>query len=170
MKALDVAVEDAINKGYKHFIEGNATGVDTWAGKIVIDKKAKYKNITLSIVEPFKNHNDDVISNEYIYVHEHADEIITLDNKGSRYEQYNLRNKFLVDNSSYIIGVYDPEFIPMDKGGTFKTLEYALNSKIDGKIIAWNTLIYTIPKTKISNTDFNRGVFFHDLEWLTKYI
>lgn len=170
MKALDAAIEEAINKGYKHFIEGNATGVDTWAGKIVVDKKNKYKDITLSIIEPFRNHNADVVSEEYAYVHKYADEIITLDNKGSKFEQYNLRNKYLVDNSSYIIGVYDPEFIPMDKGGTYKTLEYAFNSKIDGKIIAWNTLIYTTPKTNVKNADFSKGVFFHDLEWLSRYI
>lgn len=169
-KALDVAIEDAINKGYKHFIEGNATGIDTWAGKIVIDKKLKYKDITLSIIEPYKNHNADVLDEEYAYVHKNADEIITLDNKCSRFEQYDLRNKFLVDNSSYIIGVYDLEIIPTDKGGTYKTLKYALDSKIEGKIIAWNALIKIIMEKGINSIGLNKEFIFHDLARLLYYI
>lgn len=120
MASLEHAIDEAIRKGAAHFICGNAVGVDTWAAQLVLKKKELNPGIVLEIALPFEGHND------YIplcrAIQKKADIVHVVSRRPDKKAAFSERNKYMVDSSDMLIGVYNPSH---RRGGTARTIEYA---------------------------------------------
>lgn len=113
---------EAINSGYDTFFCGMQRGTDIWAGKQILSLKETFPHIRLICVSPYEKEIEGrrgVDMSDYIDLRENCDEFIVLQEEYSR-ECYQNRNRFMVDNSSLIIGA-----IADRKSGTGQTLAYA---------------------------------------------
>lgn len=121
-------IEKLIVQGINHFMAGGAIGFDTIAAaaQSVLNLKSHYTEIKLILAIPCEdqaakwNYED---RNVYEDIKENADKVIYLSKK---YEKDCMlkRNRFMVDNSNFIIGAWDGR----KKGGTYYTLNYAKKS------------------------------------------
>ena len=112
----------AAQEGYEYFISGLARGVDLWAAEFVLEIKHKFPDIKLICAKPFPEHGDNFKGEDLLSlgnVLEQADDIICVSNSYSS-GCYHVRNRFMVDNSAYLIGVVD-DF----NSGTGQTISYA---------------------------------------------
>lgn len=124
---LNKMINDNVqNYGTQTFITGMALGIDVIAAKIIIDLK---KSLSLRLVAaiPFVNQykrwNNESIDN-YFNILAKCD-IIVLCNREYTNTCLLDRNKWMVDNSSRIIAVYNGSGI----GGTAHCVNYALRMK-----------------------------------------
>lgn len=119
--ALEIAVLDAIEQGYKYFITGMSRGFDLMAAQCVLKLQAKH-DIFLIAAIPFLTQDDAwCIEDKLDYINilcKSRYTFCTSDNfhKGAYFE----RNRFMVDHCSKVITYYNNS-----KGGTKYTLDYA---------------------------------------------
>ena len=122
VEKLTDSINLAILKGVNAFITGLAEGVDLWAGKIILEKKNNGEIIKLIAAMPFRNYSAQ--SPEFQEIMEGADEIVVVSDGDPDPEDdksYIERDRWMVDNSDYIISVYEGQ-----SGGTRNTIEYAI--------------------------------------------
>ena len=104
------------------FYTGMASGFDLLASEIVLDLKKQYENLKLVAVVPFeeqeKSYSNDW-KQRYDEVLSACDEVVVL-SKQYHAGCYQNRNKYMVDNSDYVVTWYDGK-----QGGTRNTLNYA---------------------------------------------
>ena len=116
------------SKGITHFICGGATGFDMIAVEIIMELKKK-NNITLEIALPFKE-QDKYYSKEqkqrFAQILKNADKITILSETNGR-ASYAKRNRYMVDNSSLVIGLFDGR----QSGANLSMLLYAQQLKTD---------------------------------------
>lgn len=120
-------IESLYLLGYKVFLTGCAIGVDIWCAEIVLDLKRRFNDIELYCIIPFENQCEKwsiEYKLRYNYIIQNCNKKIILQKEYTN-NCYIKRNKFLVDNSSIIIGVYDENY---DLSGTKNTLKYALST------------------------------------------
>lgn len=130
---LKCEIENAIHDGYTRFLWGGALGVDTWAAQCVMSAKKK-TDIKLAAVLPYKEYNNFVTDFRYLSVINHSDEIIIVGaHKSMRMLQ--IRDRYMIDNSSRIIAVYDGR--SNLKSGTCRALCYAKEKNIEIRQIRW---------------------------------
>ena len=123
-------------KGVNHFISGMAIGTDIICAEIVLDMKKEY-DIVLECAIPCRNQNEKWNKKQkerYSNLIHQADIVTCLQEEYTR-GCMQKRNKYMVDNSQYVIAVWDGS-----KSGTFNTLKYARKLKrnimvIDTKIL-----------------------------------
>lgn len=123
---LYVAIFDAIDQGYRHFIYGGAIGVDMWAGEIVADLREFFPNITLTLYKPFEGQESRWTSQDiqaYRRLVSRCDSVKTICEGG--YEAYKMivRDKAMVDDSQLLIAVWNGDG---GRSGTGHTVNYAL--------------------------------------------
>lgn len=120
---LSKEIEKAISSdGFNTYLSGMASGVDVWAAEIVLEMKERNPDIRLVCVLPFEGFDKQRSSEEkeqYDSIMERADKVEVICSHYSR-SCFQLRNKWMVDNSSLVIAVYNGE-----KGGTRNTIKYA---------------------------------------------
>ena len=132
-KTYDILIkklENYINLGKIHFISGMALGFDTMCAKAVLKLREKYSNITLECAIPCKDQEskwqkkDKLIYRDIV---NRADKVTILADSYTPWCMQN-RNKYIVDNSSVIIALFNGS-----RGGTKNTIEYAkkMNREID---------------------------------------
>lgn len=125
---LRLYIEDLIiNKNIKYFITGGALGVDTWAAEIVLELKKIHK-IKLFIAQPFMSQSSKWSKNQierYNSILNQADRVITVSKGEFSSEKMKIRNEFMVNNSEYVIIVFNGDF----KSGTGHCLNYAKKQK-----------------------------------------
>ena len=117
------------NEGVTHFITGMALGVDMYAAEIVLDLKSKYPHITLESAIPCETQviKWSVASRERYYnIAAKCDKETMLQRKYTP-DCMEKRNKYMVDNSNYILAVWNGS-----RGGTGSTVKYARSK---GKLI-----------------------------------
>lgn len=118
-------IEKLYLSGVKYFLTGCAMCVDIWCAEIVLQLKNKYEDIELFSVLPCNNH-DEKWSESYKQrlknVLDNSKKSITLQ-KNYTSDCYFKRNKYLVDKSNIVLGVYD---LKMKRSGTRNTLNYAI--------------------------------------------
>lgn len=102
------------DEGVTHFISGGAMGVDTWAMEEVIGLRKTYPHITLECVLPYA----DMIERLARFRPELQRTTILSERYHSGCMQ--LRNKYMVDRSRYVIAVWTGQ-----KSGTANTIKYA---------------------------------------------
>ena len=129
----DLIINEEVNK----FISGGAIGTDQIAFWTVQTLKQQYPNIKNIVAKPFVNQNavwkNLEILKWYHKMLEVADEVINVEDiDGYKTKEQNIkygdysnpkmqkRNEWMVDNSKYIIAVYDGS-----KGGTANCINYA---------------------------------------------
>lgn len=119
--ALQSEIEFALSDGYTIFLTGMSRGVDLWAAELVLRYRSIYP-IKLFCAIPFYGFAENWSSNwqaQYRQVLSRADGHRYFSPSFS-YASYHERNRWMVDHSSRVIGVYHS-----GKGGTFQTLLYA---------------------------------------------
>lgn len=112
-----------INHNVRNFITGMALGVDTWAAEIVLDMKEIYPDLFLTAAVPFPGQADRWSKKNrirYNNILDLCDEIQTISSVYNS-ECMMRRNKYMVDNSDFIIAVWNGS----PSGGTAKTIAYA---------------------------------------------
>ena len=122
-RLLKAAVIDAITQGYTHFISGFAQGVDLMFAEIVVELKASFP-ITLeaAIPCPSRMKTPDETFQRLIGC---CDVVKILSDHYFR-GCYMRRNRYMVDQSSLVISVWDGR----EAGGTAETVRYALRKSM----------------------------------------
>ena len=133
LRKLRGIIEEIINKNnVDTFITGMALGIDQWAARIVLAlKKNKYPNLKIVAAIPCTNHSSKWIKGsqlEWQDIVEQCDYVHYVSKEEYTPWCMQDRNKWMVDNSSYVIAVHDGS-----KGGTYNCIQYAKNQ--NSKII-----------------------------------
>lgn len=124
----------AINDGVIVFYNGLAKGVDLWAAEIVLEHKKMFPEISLIGIQPYPEHGkyfSGCYGNIFKKVYHEADIIFCTSNiyhKGT----YLIRDRYMVDHSSRLIGICD---MNDTKSGTFYTINYAKEHNVDCTIM-----------------------------------
>lgn len=131
---LSLWITKLIEFGVNRFYTGMAMGTDIWAAEIVLAMKKKYpnKNINLITVIPYEgqtNNWSDDWKKRYADILNQADEKVLLQKHYTR-GCLHARNRYMVDNSSFIIAVFNGE-----EGGTKYTIDYARKQGLRIKIL-----------------------------------
>jgi uncharacterized phage-like protein YoqJ len=127
--------EDVYLEGMRHFICGMALGCDMYFCEAVIRLKDKYDDITLEAAIPCEEQAkrwSEEKKNRYSELLKKSD-IETFVQRSYSPDCMIKRNRYMVENSSLLIAVYDGTV-----GGTMKTVEYALRCGL--RIIEINPL------------------------------
>lgn len=130
--ALRKEIQMAINDGYSVFITGMSRGVDIWAGEIVLKLKEKGIPVRLICAIPYPDFErawSNTWQRRYQRILQSADLVRIISPEYHR-GCYQVRNQWMVDHSARVIAV----FAGMT-GGTFNTLEYAIDKGIETRIV-----------------------------------
>lgn len=141
-------IELLYNQGVRRFLSGVSTGVDMWAGEIVLDLMKKHKDMELYCIVPFEEQAIKWTSSQrdrYYNLLRDCTKIVQL--SVNYYDGcYRVRNEYLVKNAKYLLAVYDNE--SKMRGGTGQTVHMALKND--------NNIICIHPETKaiLTEADF----------------
>ena len=129
---LAAAVEDAYDKGMRHFMCGMARGADFYFCDAVLELRERRSGVTLEAVIPCEEQAARWSERErerWFSLVERCDGETMLQHhydKGCMLR----RNRYLVDHSSMLIAVYDGML-----GGTMYTLSYAMKRGLETVIL-----------------------------------
>ncbi len=126
-KLYDVAYS-LYQSGYRHFICGMAQGCDMYFCEIMMQLRGEHSDITIEAAIPCETqsaHWPEEQRLRYFKLISECDKETLLQTAYTP-SCMQKRNKYMVDNSSAIIAVFDGSL-----GGTMQTLAYALRSNID---------------------------------------
>lgn len=124
---------EKINAGCTCFLSGMAMGTDLWAAEIVLSLKQEYPHITLIAAVPFPEQADDFPrrwKERYAAALSRCDEIVTVSPQ-KQTGGFMRRNKWMIDHSAHLIGVYNG-----CRGGSMQTINMALLNGSDIKLIS----------------------------------
>lgn len=129
-------ISAAADEGYDTFITGMQRGIDLWAGEIVLELAAS-RRLKLIAALPYRDFGKGfkgVDKWNFGRIIDSAERVVIIS------ETYtpscmNLRNRYMVDNSSRLIAV-----VGNDRSGTGQTIRYAENQGIDIRRIDLDTL------------------------------
>lgn len=124
---LEREIQTAIDDGIKMFYDGLARGIDLWAARKVLEFREKYADISLVGVQPYPEHGKtfrEPFGSMFREVCDEADIVLCT---GDFYHNgtYLARDRFMVDRSSRLIGVWDST---QKNSGTAYTIRYAQKS------------------------------------------
>ncbi len=122
MRALENAVTESIENGYRYFGSGGALGFDTMAALTVLKLKKQYPHIKLILVLPCENQTRNWKAadiEKYEYIKSQADKVVKTSTEYTPGCMHK-RNRHLVDNSSLCIC-----YLKKPSGGTAYTVGYA---------------------------------------------
>ena len=126
--AVDNALIELYQSGYRNFINGMAMGFDLLAASAVIALKRRFSDVKLIAVVPYRNQSEKFSGYEqkrYQYALQNADEVIVLREKYSNGCLLR-RNDYMLAHASGLIAFYDGK----PKGGTFYTIRKASESSM----------------------------------------
>lgn len=132
---LKSAVQEAVKRGYRHFISGMAAGIDLLSAKIVLQLREDMleRGIVLEAAIPFPDQPrrwKEQTKREYASILSRCDKVHYIADAFSL-EAYKKRDKYMVDKSSLLIAV---EGKP--NGGTARTIAYA--KKLNREVVYLN--------------------------------
>ena len=120
--------------GYRTFLSGMARGVDLLCARLVLQLREEDQSVRLIPVIPFPGQARNWPPRdreEYAYVLRQCGEAPVMVSPVYSKFCFHQRNRYMVDHSSRVIGVFDGE----PRGGTFQTLEYARKKGVEMEII-----------------------------------
>lgn len=126
MRNLNTTISALIEDECAVFYTGMATGFDIIASEIVLEFKKQHPHLKLYAVVPFEEQEKAYSLDwkaRYNTVLNACDEVVVL-SKEYHAGCYQNRNKYMVDNSDYVVTWYDGK-----QGGTRNTLKYAQKKK-----------------------------------------
>ena len=126
--ALEREIDSAIASGYRTFITGMSTGVDLWAGEIVLRRMQRNKTINIIAALPYSTFGSRMAKEWKTIFDDIMNKAIFTKTISPQYHigVYQARDKWMVDNSSRVIAVFNGE-----PGGTKFTIEYAERSGVE---------------------------------------
>lgn len=136
-KLKEVVIEH-IENGVTTFISGMALGIDMWAARIVLKlKETTQPHIKLIAAVPCEKqyskwHQKNI--DEWHNIISKADEVVYVSNESYTSWCMQKRNEWMVDNSDYVIAVWNGE-----NGGTGNCVKYAKKKELE--------ITYIHPKT-----------------------
>lgn len=138
VSSLQMLIIEAINDGYKTFISGMSDGVDLICAQLVLEaaRSERYGQIRLVCALPYAQQYREMVSAldkyKYSLLLNDCDEKVVVSVAGNR-DRYKLRNQFMVDNSSRIIGLLKEKKCG---SGTLQTVNMAKRAGLEMKIIS----------------------------------
>ncbi len=138
VSSLQMLIIEAINDGYKTFISGMSDGVDLICAQLVLEaaRSERYGQIRLVCALPYAQQYREIVSAldkyKYSLLLNDCDEKVVVSVAGNR-DRYKLRNQFMVDNSSRIIGLLKEKKCG---SGTLQTVNMAKRAGLEMKIIS----------------------------------
>lgn len=133
-KQLDEAVERAYEQGYRHFICGMAQGSDLYFGEAVVRLRLIHPELTLEGAVPFPEqckHWPREDQHRYYDLLDQCDMETLIQQSYTPYCMHR-RNRYMVDHASRLIALYNGLG---KRGGTFSTLQYAMEQNVGVEII-----------------------------------
>lgn len=134
IKALWERIRSSYEHGYTRYLSGMARGIDLLCAQLVLQLQAEDEQVELIPVLPFPNQARGwPVAEQKCHreiLHTCRDQIVIISPVYSRTCFYE-RNRYLVDHSSKIIGVYDGT----PSGGTHQTLEYARQKNLEMELL-----------------------------------
>lgn len=133
-QALWMRIQDSYGAGYRRFLTGMARGIDLLCAQLVLRLQEEDDRVVLIPVLPYPNQAvgwpgaDRRLHREILQAC--SGQIIIVSPRYTRACFY-LRNRYLVDHSDKIIGVYDGT----PSGGTHQTLEYARQKGLEMELL-----------------------------------
>ncbi len=124
------AAAELYKKGIRGFISGGALGFDLAASAAVLRLRRVLPDITLTIAQPCMDYNSgwsEEDRNSYAEVYGQCDEMIFVTPSHYFNGCMQIRDKYMVDNSSAMIAWYDGR----TEGGTLYTLNCARRAGIE---------------------------------------
>lgn len=128
-RELEREVKSALEAGYRTFLTGFADGVDMLFAWTVDEQRQHYPDIFLEAALPYANRAKYLNKDERELL-EKCDNIKVICEKYRR-DCYFVRNRYMVQQSSLVIAVYDGRA----DGGTTFTMDYARTMERDLRII-----------------------------------
>lgn len=130
--------ENLIRNGFTRFYAGGALGVDMWSSEMILELKKEnaFEDIELFIAIPFDGYNDhwdNKYKSRMEYIIENCNKSEIIGNRDNINMSYKKRNQFMVDNSDYLLAVYDIE--KRRRSGTQQTVNYAIRQALPVIII-----------------------------------
>ena len=119
-------IEAVTLSGIRHFICGMAQGCDMYFCEQVIELRKKYTHITIEAAIPCETQSmrwSEWMRNRYAFLIQQCDYETMLQTAYTP-DCMIKRNKYMVNNSSVLIAVFDGTF-----GGTMQTVNYAMKKK-----------------------------------------
>lgn len=119
---LHASINNHIEAGCIHFISGGSRGFDMWAAEYIAMLKQSCSDITLEIAVPHPGQADKW-SSDYRFRYDcmlSAADAVTVLCPGYSPNCFHVRNRYMIENSSYLIAYYDGQ-----PGGTSYTVSYA---------------------------------------------
>ena len=139
-KQLMEKIEISIKEGFDTFITGMATGVDIYAGEIVVEIKQSNPEIKLIAAIPWEGQAEkwsDEWKERHTALLTHCDDVVIVNEGYKGYHRwfYHVRDRWMVDHSDRVIA-----FFKGTPGGTKYTIDYAVKKEkeliiIDEKVL-----------------------------------
>ena len=129
---LAAAVEEAYDKGMRHFLCGMARGADFYFCEAVLDLRERRSGVTVEAVLPCEEQASRWTERDrerYFTLVERCDGETLLQHHYDRGCMLR-RDRYLVDHASLLIAVYDGML-----GGTMYTLSYAMKKGVETVIL-----------------------------------
>lgn len=120
-------ITELIEQGYWHFLAGGALGFDTLAALTVLDMKADYPQIRLTLALPCVSQTSgwgEEDRERYEHIKATADEVVYTSQEYTRGCMHK-RNRYLVDNSSVCVA-----YMTVPAGGTAYTVKRATEKSL----------------------------------------
>ena len=138
VSSLQMLITEAVHDGYDTFISGMSDGVDLICAQLVLDiaRSGRFGSIRLVCALPYADQYREIGSPldkyKYSMILKDCDIKVVISNAADR-DRYKLRNQFMVDNSSRIIGLLKEK---KSGSGTLQTVNMAKRAGIEMKIIS----------------------------------
>ena len=127
-KGLESVILKAVQDGYTTFITGMASGVDLWAGQIVLRLRQENPELRLIAALPYPDCDSRWSASwrkQYAEVLEAANLVKSISPQYSM-ASFQKRDQWMVDRVTRVVAVYDG--VP---GGTKNTIEYAMKCGVE---------------------------------------
>ena len=134
---LNLHIQEAYDDGYRTFISGMAQGTDLLCARIVHGLKAtsRFSDIKLVCALPYEQQVNEMktVFDKYNYTMllDCCDEAVVISERDNK-ARYRLRNQFMVDHSSRLIGVMKQK---VKGSGTSQTVNMAKKTGLELRII-----------------------------------
>lgn len=127
-----------VKRGIDTFVSGMALGIDTWSALTVLKLKEKYPHIRLVCAVPCSNHSSkwkNADKETWTHITREADHVHYVSEDSYTAWCMQNRNKWMVDNSRFVIAVWDG----VENGGTWNCIKYTIKRQ--------RNIIHLQPKT-----------------------
>ena len=138
VSSLQMLIVEAVNDGYRTFISGMSDGIDLICAQLVLEmtRSGRYGQLRLVCALPYEQQYREISTPldkyKYSLVIKDCDEKVIVSTAKDR-DRYKLRNQFMVDNSSRIIGLLKEKKCG---SGTLQTVNMAKRAGLEMKIIS----------------------------------